>query len=153
MMEEPPRYEPRNLLQQQQDFINHCEAEIRRLKGAVESEQQKAKELEEMHAQSIAVAQENLRLQNEVTELKVNYEKLKEEVLEVDQLRLEKADLLREIQRLGKRIVEENEEEEEGEGALVLLEEETQKILSMETKETGGARKAKNMLFNLKVQS
>ena len=128
MMEEPPRYEPRNLLQQQQDFINHCEAEIRRLKGAVESEQQKAKELEEMHVQSIAIAQENLRLKNEVVELKAKYDKLKEEILEVDQLRLEKADLLREIQRLGKRKTEESEEEG-SEEALVLLEEETQKIL------------------------
>ncbi|CAD5196038.1 unnamed protein product, partial [Musa acuminata subsp. malaccensis] len=44
MMEEPPRYEPRNLLQTQQDFINHCEAEIRRLKMAIEFERQKAKD-------------------------------------------------------------------------------------------------------------
>ncbi|XP_064971621.1 uncharacterized protein LOC135616362 [Musa acuminata AAA Group] len=41
---------------------------------------------------------------------------------------------------------------EESEEAFVLLEEETQKILSMETKETSGSKRSKNMLFNLKVQ-
>ncbi|THU60369.1 hypothetical protein C4D60_Mb07t11940 [Musa balbisiana] len=130
MMEEPPRYEPKNLLQQQEDFINHCEAEIRRLKMAVESEQQKTRELEEMHIQSIATAQENLRLQSELLKLKEKYDKLEIEAMEVDRLRLEKADLLKEIQRLKEREMEESEE------AFVLLEEETQKILSMETKET-----------------
>lgn len=88
MMEELTRYEPKNLLQQQQDFINHCEAEISRLKIAVESEQQKTRELEEMHVQSIAIAQENLRLKNEVLELKEKYDKLEREVMEVDRLRL-----------------------------------------------------------------
>ena len=149
MMEEPPRYESKNLLQTQQDFINHCEAEIRRLKLAVEFEQQKSKELEEINIQAIITAQENLQLKKELSELQEKYGKLEKEILEVDQLRLEKVDLLREIQKLGKRKAEENEEDEE---AFVLLEDETQKILSMETRETGGSRKSKNMLFNLKVQ-
>ena len=110
MTEEPPRYEPKNLLQQQQDYINHCEAEIRRLKMAVESEQQKAKELEEIQIQAIATAQENLRLQHEICEWKKRYDQLEGEAMEIDRLRLEKADLLKEMQKLRTKEAEESEE-------------------------------------------
>ncbi|THU42912.1 hypothetical protein C4D60_Mb00t02080 [Musa balbisiana] len=123
------------------DILTLLMLEIKKLQGALNLEKERAKEFEEAQQLLISLAQENSQLRKEVEDWKQKYSNLEGESMELDRLKMEKADLLKEIQAL--------KEEEEEEETYVLLAEETQTILTTEANES---RKTKNMLFNLKVQ-
>lgn len=148
------RYDPKGLLREQQNYISHCEAEIKRLKLEIEARHEKEKEVQQTHQRAINIAEENLRLLHEIESWKIKYQKLEEEAMELDSMILEKEDLQKEIKRLKeerdnhkeKNIIEEPE-------LNVLLLEDTQKVLSLETQEVSHSpRKVKSMLFNLKIE-
>ena len=144
-LDEQPRYEPKNFMLQQTDYINHCEEEIKKLRGALEAEKEKDKESREIQNQAgaLLVAQENFQLKHEPEEMRRKYQQLEQEGLEMDRLRMERADLQKEIQILRRKGKTQEEE------TYVLMEEGSQRILSAETSDPSGT---KNMLFNLKVQ-